>query len=85
MDELNKPSEEIKVETESTNLNVTDFLADLPAYTKFRIELIAKSKWSLSHHKKSKYFFTSGAPASEPRNFRAFWFPVEKVGTSFEL
>lgn len=85
MENLNKSPKMIKVETESTNMNVTDFLAELPPYTKFRFELIAKSKWALSHHKTSKYFFTSGAPASEPRYFRAFWFPVEKVGISFEL
>ena len=81
---LKKSSKKIKVETESTILNATNFLADFPPYTKFRFELMAKSKWALSHGKVTKEFFTSGEPASEPRNFRAFWFPAEKVGTFFK-
>ena len=82
---LKKSSKKIKLETESTILNVTNFLAEFPPYTKFRFELMAKSKWALSNGKVLKDFFTSGEPASEPRNFRAFWFPAEKVVTFFKF
>ena len=69
----------IKLESEKPPLNLTEFLANVPSYTKFRLELISKTKWAVSREAAVREFFTKGSSASKPRNFRVFWFPVEKV------
>ena len=69
----------IRLEVEKPTLNLTEFLANVPSYTKFKLDLISKTKWAISRETAFKEFFTKGSSASEPRNFRVFWFPVEKV------
>ena len=76
---VSNQNSKIKLDSEKPLLNLTEILANLPSYTKFRFELISKTNWAISHETAVKEFFTKGSSASEPRNFRVFWFPVEKV------
>ena len=69
----------MKLESENPSLNLNEFLANVPSYTKFTLELMSKTKWAVSRETAFREFYTKGSSASEPRNFRVFWFPVEKV------
>ena len=72
-------TKKLRLESELPVLNLAEYLNYVPPYTKFKLELISKTKWAISHKKVTKEFFTTGSSASEPRDFRVFWFPVEKV------
>ena len=75
----------MKLESENPSLNLNEFFANVPSYTKFTLELMSKTKWAVSRETAFREFYTKGSSASEPRNFRVFWFPVEKVINSLLL
>ena len=60
-------------------LDLRKYLGEVPPHTPFGIDMRCKTKWAASKNTIIKYFHTSGEPASNPKNFRVFWSPIEKV------
>ena len=62
-------------------LDLSHYLYDVPPYTRFKVIIRSKTNWAMSREIAVKIFYTSGTSASKPKNFRVFWYPIEKVNT----
>ena len=65
--------------TSENRLDLRKYLNEASPHTRFGIDIRSKTKWAASKNTIIKYFHTSGEPASNPKNFRVFWSPIEKV------
>ena len=76
---LMSSTKEISLTTELLTLDLSQYLNGVPPYTKIRVSLRPKTRWAISRKIATAVFHTTGTQASEPRNFRIFWSPMEKV------
>ena len=73
------PGRKISFTTSDYRLDLRKYLNEAPPHTRFGIDIRSKTKWAASKNTISKYFYTSGEPASNPQNFRVFWFWIYSI------